>query len=1514
MSAVRTADQVLRELEERLASDDPFEVRAAVSAEREGGSTDIALHVATAAICCEIGRIREARDAGARAVALARKLDERAWIGRSVAISAWISWVEMDVTTAIQLARRARTEAGDDAWTDVVTRLVLADHARRTGDLAGALQLLASQDAALDGETSPWFGALAEVARIEVLTATGDLDGSRVELEQAFARTDPYRRVIHAWLVVALADLARAAGDEEGGRQAVDTEIAQLEGTCCASLGELLALRGWFHQQAGELEEAAQQLERAVRVFDRLANPSRHEARMSLALVHLLSGHPNLAARLLEEIPVRAVAAEQIAPLRAALAAAEGDVRRWASHHERAHQFMVGARTGSEEQALALRFAGERWASRGGQENRRRAFRARSLALHHWERLGRPVDATAELRELRLLGKVGVPVPAGPYDLLSMLGAGAMGEVWLGRHVVHDAEVAVKLLRMDATQDDFLRSSFDAEIRAIAALEHPGIVHILGHGVLDSAAAIAGKPQQVGAPWFAMELVRGGTLQDVCGRLRWSACRGILTGLLDALAHAHARDVLHLDIKPANVLLEPVGEGVRPRLGDFGLSGLVANGQLAAGTPQYMAPEQFRGRDLGPWTDLYAVGCLVWALVTGQPPYVLDDVVSLRNAHVAGQLPELDAVVQLPEGFEAWLERLLDPDPTTRFESAADASWMLHVLRDPPTDEPPRDAAPGRNQQTTPITFSLPAWGELHTADVVQADQPLLVELPPMPVSWKATPVERPRGVEALELYGLRRPPLVGRVRQRDLLWATLADVKRRGRPRLVALEGRSGTGRTHLARWFVETARERGVASGHTVRFVADLSGLSPLVRRVLRAEELEPDHLRARVARFSSRLDPNDAERLVSLAVGRAPEEEDVPAVCALLGARAGLRPLVVWMEGRPAQHPLAVALAVRLLREQAPLLVVFEASPGEDREADRRYEELLDLPPTMAVTLEALGPSELRELARELLPLDPSLIDRVVDRASSDADLVVATISDLVRRDALRDDLHGLVLRDGMELAPRANLMRAWVDKLETILDPLPLAARDALTACAVAGTDISAEGWRAVCDAVGLTAPSSLVRALRANRLIGATSLRGWSFGHWSVPVHLREEALADGRLPRLARVAADHLRFDDPGREGIALVDAGLLDRALEPLGEGLRDALARSDVGRVTALCDAMEAALRMQGIAESDPRWLGLNLSRAHLLRLQGRRDVAMELACGVVEAAGSAPSDLLYQGLTLVSALQSEAGDGVGSTATLKRALSVARTLEDPRAVAHVRLAVADAARQRGDLEGAARHYDRGLRELEGRSDLRTLASLKLGLGLVQAARGHLERAVVTLRQAMEELDATEERSGAAEARTALARIACRQGRTRDASRLFTEALDLLPPTDRARRADVLLDQCMVLLADERWEELASHVRTVLEETPGLPQDTKTWAFALLLAARVEAPEEEWSVLADTLESLLRQTVLVDADVAMVLETAAGRVAGVRARRCWTLAEAQWRTLGDRERARRARELARG
>jgi serine/threonine protein kinase len=132
-----------------------------------------------------------------------------------------------------------------------------------------------------------------------------------------------------------------------------------------------------------------------------------------------------------------------------------------------------------------------------------------------------------------------------------------------------------------------------------------------------------------------MELVRGGTLHDVCGRLRWSACRGVLHGLLDALAHAHARDVLHLDIKPANVLLEPVGEQrVRPRLGDFGLSGIAADGRRTAGTPQYMSPEQFRGRDLGPWSDLYAVGCLAWTLVTGRPPFEFDDLKRLRRAHL----------------------------------------------------------------------------------------------------------------------------------------------------------------------------------------------------------------------------------------------------------------------------------------------------------------------------------------------------------------------------------------------------------------------------------------------------------------------------------------------------------------------------------------------------------------------------------------------------------------------------------------------------------------------------------------------------------------------------------------------------------------------------------------------------------------------------------------------------------------------------------------------------------------
>ena len=147
--------------------------------------------------------------------------------------------------------------------------------------------------------------------------------------------------------------------------------------------------------------------------------------------------------------------------------------------------------------------------------------------------------------------------------------------------------------------------------------------------------------------------------------------------------------MIHRDLKPANVLVRQTDGDLWVQLTDFGLAHAAGGGPdeaLGGGTPSYMAPEQFVGtwREVGPWTDLYALGCLGWALAHGAPPWgAARTVDEKRRQHLREALPRLEPVVAVPVGFEAWLRRLLQKAPEDRFRSAADAAWALAQLGEP---------------------------------------------------------------------------------------------------------------------------------------------------------------------------------------------------------------------------------------------------------------------------------------------------------------------------------------------------------------------------------------------------------------------------------------------------------------------------------------------------------------------------------------------------------------------------------------------------------------------------------------------------------------------------------------------------------------------------------------------------------------------------------------------------------------------------------------------------------------
>ena len=279
----------------------------------------------------------------------------------------------------------------------------------------------------------------------------------------------------------------------------------------------------------------------------------------------------------------------------------------------------------------------------------------------------------------------------GPFMLERPIGSGGMGEVWRAVHVAEQVPVAIKVIGQHWARQPSYRQAFQREVRAIAGLVHPGIVAVHDQGVVGAAAARAsGDVLAADSPYLVMEYMPRGSLEGLLGALDWPLVQVLTRGVLEALAHAHARGVVHCDLKPGNVLLSGLDE-VAIKLTDFGVAHALAptddppeDAPRSAGTPAYMAPEQLLGqwRDFGPWTDLYALGCMLWELCCGAPPFCAPDLVRLAGLHLHEPPGVFRPQFAVPSALEGWLRRLLAKRIQARHGCAADAAWALARLAD----------------------------------------------------------------------------------------------------------------------------------------------------------------------------------------------------------------------------------------------------------------------------------------------------------------------------------------------------------------------------------------------------------------------------------------------------------------------------------------------------------------------------------------------------------------------------------------------------------------------------------------------------------------------------------------------------------------------------------------------------------------------------------------------------------------------------------------------------------------
>jgi serine/threonine-protein kinase len=273
------------------------------------------------------------------------------------------------------------------------------------------------------------------------------------------------------------------------------------------------------------------------------------------------------------------------------------------------------------------------------------------------------------------------PTEIGGVRLIRVLGKGAMGEVYLGRHRTMDVDVAVKLMLQTAGAD---ADRFLQEVRAAARISHPHVIQVMNAGLEHERL------------FLVMELVTGGDVSQLIkreGRLPWRRALALAIQAADGLGAAHRMGIVHRDVKPANFLL--TGDG-QLKVADLGMAKRQQSGDLelthsgvVMGTPAYMAPEQaIDTRRAGPPADVYALGVSLFHLLCGRLPFQAETSNAMLLAHANNPVPDVRTLaIDVPEKLVALVKRLLDKEPNKRpADGNAAAAELRAVLVNHPTD------------------------------------------------------------------------------------------------------------------------------------------------------------------------------------------------------------------------------------------------------------------------------------------------------------------------------------------------------------------------------------------------------------------------------------------------------------------------------------------------------------------------------------------------------------------------------------------------------------------------------------------------------------------------------------------------------------------------------------------------------------------------------------------------------------------------------------------------------------
>ena len=302
---------------------------------------------------------------------------------------------------------------------------------------------------------------------------------------------------------------------------------------------------------------------------------------------------------------------------------------------------------------------------------------------------------------------------AGRYELEELVGSGGMSNVFRAHDRLLERTVALKILHEQYTRDEDYVERFRREARAVAQLTHPNIVTVIDRG------------EQDGRQFIVFEYVDGENLKELSARgpLDAREAIGLALQVAHALSFAHARGLVHRDVKPQNVLLNDDGQA---KVTDFGIArsldvhGVTQTGTVL-GTSDYIAPEQARGQKVDPKTDIYSLGVVLYELLTGEVPFSGDNFVAVAMRHVSEPPPSvLEHRPDCPVRVDLAIQRAMAKDPADRFASmdelcaeleaclaeldGRDGEGATMIVPPPPR---PRRTRPQRERRRFPVGIAL---------------------------------------------------------------------------------------------------------------------------------------------------------------------------------------------------------------------------------------------------------------------------------------------------------------------------------------------------------------------------------------------------------------------------------------------------------------------------------------------------------------------------------------------------------------------------------------------------------------------------------------------------------------------------------------------------------------------------------------------------------------------------------------------------------------------------------------